>query len=81
MKNFTSWDRKSVHPPPDFGKPKPEQPEVMADGFGLPLSYSWTQRTLLHQTHKCGYQHLYGAKLAFFDILSFIAKFLKLFIL
>ena len=22
---------------------------------GLPLSYSWTQRTLLHQTHKCGY--------------------------
>ena len=31
FKNFTSWDRKSVHPP-DFGKAKPEQPEVMADG-------------------------------------------------
>ena len=31
MKNFTSWDRKSLHPP-DFGKAKPEQPEVMADG-------------------------------------------------
>ena len=23
--------------------------------LGLPLSYSWTQRTLFHQTHKCGY--------------------------
>ena len=23
--------------------------------LGLPLNYSWTQRTLLHQTHKCGY--------------------------
>ena len=34
MKNFTSWDRKSVHPPPDFGKAKPEQPEAMADGQG-----------------------------------------------
>ena len=48
--------------------------------LGLPLNYSWTQRTLLHQTHKCGYLHLYGAKLAFFDML-FIVKFLKMFIL
>ena len=31
LKNFTSWDQKSVHPP-DFGKAKPEQPEVKADG-------------------------------------------------
>ena len=29
--NFTSWDLKSVHPP-DFGKAKPKQPEVMAYG-------------------------------------------------
>ena len=30
--NFTSWDRKSVHPPPDFWKAKPEQPKVMTYG-------------------------------------------------
>ena len=32
LKIFTSWDRKFVHPPPDFGKGKPEQPKVLAHG-------------------------------------------------
>ena len=54
-------------------------------GYGprlvLPLNYSWTQQKFLHQTHKCGYKHLYDAKFAFFDILLVIVKFLQLFIL
>ena len=68
-------------PPPRFWERKTRATPGYGRQLGLPLSYSRTQRTLLHQTHKCGYKHLYCAKLASFDILLFIVKFLKLFIL
>ena len=54
MKNFTSWDRKSVHPP-RFWEGKSRANRGYGSRLGLTLSYPWTQRTLLHQTHKCGY--------------------------
>ena len=80
LKNFTSWDRKSVHPL-RFWEGKTRATRGYGRRLGFPLSYSWTQGTLLRQTQKCGYYHLYGAKLAFFDILLFIVKFLKLLLL
>ena len=59
----------------DFWEGKLEQPEVRATQG---LSYSRTKRTLTHQTLKCGYWHLNGGKVAFFDILFFNVKYLLL---
>ena len=53
LKIFTSWDRKSVHPP--FLEGKTRGTRGYGRQLGLPPNCSGTQRTLMHQTHKCGY--------------------------
>ena len=75
LKTFTSWDQKSVHP--RFLEGKTWAIRGYATRLGLPLSYPWTQRKLLHQTYKCGYWHLFGAKLAFMAFICFYFGFYR----
>ena len=42
-------------PHPRFLEGKTRATRRYSTRLGLPLNYSWTQRTLLHQTHNCGY--------------------------
>ena len=79
--NFYKLGPKICTPPHRVLESKTRATRGYGTRLGLPLNYSWSQRTVLHQTHKCGYYYLYGAKLAFFDFLLFIVKILKLFIL
>ena len=75
LKIITSWDRNFVHP--QFLEEKTWATRSYGKRLGLPLNYSRTQRTLSHHTHKCGYKHLYGAKLAFFIFCYLLLNFLK----
>ena len=44
-----------ICPSPPFWEGKTRATRGYGRRLGLTLSYPWTQRTLLHQTHKCGY--------------------------
>ena len=61
-KNFYNLGQIFVHP--RFLEGKTWAIQGCGTRLGLPLSYSWIQKTLSHQAHNFGYYQLYAAELA-----------------